>query len=134
MLLWVLTSARRVKFPVEKSQYFAHRSSGLLCNAERVIKFSATFHGTTRGGHHFDSDTPEAGINRLGLSREFDTMLLEYLIDICCNSETSDTKFALTLFPSTIRSHSFFHNTQVLFSNNIEAKGRILFILEVQNA
>ncbi len=71
-------------------------------------------------------------INRLGLSREFDTMLLEYLIDICCSSEIEDMKFALTLFPSTIRNHTFFYNVQMLFSNNIKAKGHIVFVLGEQ--
>lgn len=70
-------------------------------------------------------------VNRLGLSREFDTLILEYLIDLCCKSDNS-LIFALTLFPSTVRNHAFVEKAHILLSNNTAAKGRILFILGEQ--
>ncbi|MEA3373084.1 MAG: EAL domain-containing protein [Campylobacterota bacterium] len=70
-------------------------------------------------------------INRLGLSREFDTMLLEYLVDLC-SKNSSPIIYAFTLFPSTVRNQNFFHNAQMLLSNNSAAKGHIMFVLSEQ--
>lgn len=70
-------------------------------------------------------------INRLGLSREFDTLMLEYLIDLSSRHD-HPTIFALTLFPSTVRNQLFIEKAQILLSNNTAAKGRIMFILGEQ--
>ncbi len=70
-------------------------------------------------------------INRLGLSREFDTLMLEYLVDLSARHD-HPTIFALTLFPSTVRNQLFIEKAQILLSNNASAKGRIMFILGEQ--
>lgn len=70
-------------------------------------------------------------INRLGLSREFDTLMLEHIIDLCTDERT-DALFALTLFPSTVRNQAFIEKAHILLSNNTIAKDRIVFILGEQ--
>lgn len=70
-------------------------------------------------------------INRLGLSREFDTLMLEHIIDLCAQEKT-DAIFALTLFPSTVRNQAFIEKAHILLSNNTAAKGRLIFILGEQ--
>lgn len=67
-------------------------------------------------------------INRLGLSREFDIIMLEMVVD-ACNSSRENFIFSLTLFPSSIRNHLFFEKLQVLIANNEAARGRIMFVL-----
>lgn len=70
-------------------------------------------------------------INRLGLSREFDTMLLEKVVETCMR-ESQPLIYAINLFPSTVRNQKFFEQAQLLLSSNAEAKGHILFVLGEQ--
>ena len=91
-----------------------------------ILETSVKLYGNNDKLIHQKSYIPV--INRLGLSREFDMMLLESVMKLCSTFDDS-TIFALTLFPSTIRNHTFFEKAQMLFANNVEARGRILFIL-----
>jgi diguanylate cyclase (GGDEF)-like protein len=68
-------------------------------------------------------------INRLGLSRAYDLMLLEYAVQLCREHGGSE-RFALSLFPSTLRNFHFYEAAQRLFSENSEAKGRVILLLE----
>jgi len=68
-------------------------------------------------------------INRLGLSRAYDLMLLEQVIDFCLRID-KPVIFALPLFPSTVRNQNFFEQAQVLFNENTKARGRVMFVLE----
>ncbi len=68
-------------------------------------------------------------INRLGLSRSYDLMLLEHVMQIC-QSYQCNTIFALSLFPSTVRNHNFFERIQRMFAENSAARGRVIFMLE----
>jgi EAL domain-containing protein (putative c-di-GMP-specific phosphodiesterase class I)/GGDEF domain-containing protein len=68
-------------------------------------------------------------INRLGLSRTYDLMLLEYVVQLCREHEGPE-RFVLTLFPSTLRNFHFYEAVQMLFSENSEAKGRVILMLE----
>ena len=70
-------------------------------------------------------------INRIGLSREFDEMMLEHLVELC-NKTDGTFIFALTLFPSSVRNSTFFEKARLLLNNNSATKGRILFILAEQ--
>jgi EAL domain-containing protein (putative c-di-GMP-specific phosphodiesterase class I)/GGDEF domain-containing protein len=67
-------------------------------------------------------------INRLGLSREFDMIVLEMVLGVCSRS-SENLIFALTLFPTSVRNHRFFEQVQILFANNESARGRIMFVL-----
>ena len=68
-------------------------------------------------------------INRLGLSRSYDLMLLEHVVRLCREYRGSGS-FALSLFPSTLRNFRFYEAAQMLFAENAEAKGRVILILE----
>jgi EAL domain-containing protein (putative c-di-GMP-specific phosphodiesterase class I)/GGDEF domain-containing protein len=68
-------------------------------------------------------------INRLGLSRAYDLMLLEHVVELYQKHDCG-TIIALSLFPSTVRNHNFFEMVQVLFTENSAAKGRVMFMLE----
>ena len=67
-------------------------------------------------------------INRMGLSREFDMLMLESVVEQCRHFDDG-TMIALTLFPSTVRNHAFFEKVQILFANNEAARGRVVFVL-----
>jgi EAL domain-containing protein (putative c-di-GMP-specific phosphodiesterase class I) len=67
-------------------------------------------------------------INRLGLSRAFDLMVLEKIIHLCETGKCQSI-FVISLFPSTVRNHHFFEKVQMLFTENRAARGRILFML-----
>ena len=69
-------------------------------------------------------------INRLGLAREFDTIMLELMVEECAKHDNG--MFALTLFPSSIRNGRFHEKVQVIFSNNKSVEGRIVFVLGEQ--
>lgn len=67
-------------------------------------------------------------IERLGLRREFDMMILEQLVQDCLK-QSQKYKFAITISPITARNRKFFEFVQALLYENQEAKGRIVFIL-----
>jgi len=67
-------------------------------------------------------------INRLGLSRSFDEMILEKIVAISENVP-HNLILAISLSPSSIRNNSFFERALTLLSNNESARGRIMFVL-----
>jgi len=70
-------------------------------------------------------------ISRLGLLREFDTMMVEAVVKECCSIE-SDLIFALSISPSTLRQKRFYDEIENLFRNNGSAQGKVMFILSEQ--
>ena len=68
-------------------------------------------------------------INRLGLSRAYDTMVLEHIMQLAQRYEDA-VIFAFPVFPSTVRNHKFFERVQLLFAENRSVRGRVMFILD----
>ncbi len=67
-------------------------------------------------------------ISRLGLLREFDTMVVEAAMQECCRVDES-LIFAVAVSASSVRQQRFFDDMQMLFNFNEAARGRIMFIL-----
>lgn len=67
-------------------------------------------------------------ITRMGLEREFDRVVLESVIKVC-QEDNSNTIFALSIAPTSLRNQSFIDKVQVLFSNNKLIAGRIAFVI-----
>ena len=68
-------------------------------------------------------------INRLGLSRTYDVMVIDHVVQLCQTYKDS-VIFVVPLFPSTVRNHNFFDRMQILFAQNSAARGRVMFMLE----
>ncbi|MEE8588768.1 MAG: GGDEF domain-containing protein [Sulfurimonadaceae bacterium] len=67
-------------------------------------------------------------IDRLGLTRTFDEMILEKVVKVSENVP-HNLILALSLSPSSVRNNSFLERALTLLSNNESARGRIMFIL-----
>ena len=67
-------------------------------------------------------------IDRLGLRRRFDEMILEKVVQVSENVP-HDLILAFTLSPSSVRNNSFLERALTLLSNNESARGRIMFVL-----
>ena len=67
-------------------------------------------------------------IERLGLRREFDMMVLEQVIKDCITSKNA-YKFAIALSPISVRNKKFLEYVQSLLYENEEVKNHIVFIL-----
>jgi len=67
-------------------------------------------------------------INRLGLTRTFDEMILEKVVHLSENVP-HNLILAFSLSPSSVRNNSFLERALTLLSNNESARGRIMFIL-----
>lgn len=67
-------------------------------------------------------------IDRLGLTRTYDEMILEKVVKLSENVP-HNIILAFSLSPSSVRNNSFLEKALTLFSNNESARGRIMFIL-----
>ena len=67
-------------------------------------------------------------INRLGLSRTFDEMIFEKIVELC-EEVPHHLMIAFSLSPSSVRNNSFLERALTLLSNNEVARGRIMFVL-----
>lgn len=67
-------------------------------------------------------------IDRLGLRRRFDEMILEKVVKVSENVP-HDLILAFSLSPSSVRNNSFLERALTLLSNNESARGRIMFVL-----
>jgi len=67
-------------------------------------------------------------INRLGLSRTYDEMILEKVVKVC-GTIPNHLMVALSVSPSSVRNNTFFERTLSLISNNEAVRGRIMFVL-----
>ncbi len=67
-------------------------------------------------------------IDRLGLRRTFDEMILEKVVNISENVP-HNLILAFALSPSSVRNNSFLERALTLLSNNESARGRIMFVL-----
>jgi EAL domain-containing protein (putative c-di-GMP-specific phosphodiesterase class I) len=67
-------------------------------------------------------------IDRLGLTRTYDEIILEKVVKEC-ESVPHHLILALTLSPSSVRNNSFLERTLTLLNNNETARGRIMFVL-----
>ncbi|MEN8146575.1 MAG: GGDEF domain-containing protein [Campylobacterota bacterium] len=67
-------------------------------------------------------------IDRLGLTRTYDEMILEKVVKLSENVP-HNLILAFALSPSSVRNNSFLERALTLLSNNESARGRIMFIL-----
>ncbi|MGB5965053.1 MAG: GGDEF domain-containing protein [Sulfurimonadaceae bacterium] len=67
-------------------------------------------------------------IDRLGLTRTYDEMILEKVVKVSENVP-HNLILAFSLSPSSVRNNSFLEKALTLLSNNESARGRIMFIL-----
>lgn len=67
-------------------------------------------------------------IDRLGLTRTFDEMILEKVVKVSENVP-HHIILAFSLSPSSVRNNSFLERALTLLSNNESARGRIMFVL-----
>ncbi len=67
-------------------------------------------------------------IDRLGLRRTYDEMILEKVVKVSENVP-HNLILALSLSPSSVRNNSFLERALTLLSNNESARGRIMFVL-----
>jgi len=67
-------------------------------------------------------------IDRLGLRREFDMMVVEALAKDCCRYKR-DVRFAVNIAPSTARNKEFFEYIKTMMFNNETTNNKIVFIL-----
>ncbi len=112
-----------------KSRSFSIRYQSAACKTGQTLyEMSVKLYGSNEKLIHQKVFIPV--INRLGLAREFDTLMLEMMVEECVKHEKG--LFALTLFPSTVRNARFFERVQVLFANNKNIEGRIVFVLGEQ--
>lgn len=67
-------------------------------------------------------------IDRLGLTRTYDEMILEKVVNVSENVP-HNLILAFSLSPSSVRNNSFLERALTLLSHNEVARGRIMFIL-----
>jgi len=67
-------------------------------------------------------------IDRLGLTRTYDEMILEKVVKLSENVP-HNIMLAFSLSPSSVRNNSFLERALTLLGNNESARGRIMFIL-----
>ncbi len=67
-------------------------------------------------------------IDRLGLTRTYDEMILEKVVKLSENVP-QNLILAFSLSASSVRNNSFLERALTLFSNNASARGRIMFVL-----
>lgn len=67
-------------------------------------------------------------ITRMGLQREFDSIVLESVIKVCQEDE-SNIIFSVSISPTSLRHQNFYDKVQLLFSNNTHIAGRIAFVI-----
>jgi len=67
-------------------------------------------------------------IDRLGLTRRYDEMILEKVVEVSENVP-HELILAFSLSPSSVRNNSFLERALTLLSNNESARGRIMFVL-----
>ena len=67
-------------------------------------------------------------INRLGLARTYDEMILEKVVKVC-ETVPHHLILALSVSPSSVRNNSFYERALTLINNNEAARGRIMFVL-----
>ena len=67
-------------------------------------------------------------IDRLGLTRTYDEMILENVVKLSENVP-HNIILAFSLSPSSVRNNSFLERALTLLSNNEAARGRIMFVL-----
>jgi len=67
-------------------------------------------------------------IDRLGLTRRYDEMILEKVVKLSENIP-HNLILAVSLSPSSVRNSSFLERALTLLSNNESARGRIMFVL-----
>jgi len=67
-------------------------------------------------------------IDRLGLTRRYDEMILEKIVKLS-ESIPHNLILAFSLSPSSVRNNSFLERALTLLGNNESARGRIMFIL-----
>jgi EAL domain-containing protein (putative c-di-GMP-specific phosphodiesterase class I) len=120
--LSVINAIKSKRFSVHFQAVFEHGEKTILEAYVKLINHDGTL-------IHQNSYMPV--INRLGLTREYDIMMIENLIDIC-SRHSEPFIYALNIFPSTVRNQQFFDHVQMLLSNNVVAKGHILFVLGEQ--
>ena len=65
-------------------------------------------------------------VNKLGLSAEYDFLILQKSILTCSES---DTLLSITLDPTSLRNHDFLTKAKELIRNNIHVKNRLVFLL-----
>jgi len=67
-------------------------------------------------------------VNRLGLTRTFDEMILEKIVHLSENVP-HNLILAFSLSPASVRNNSFLERALTLLSNNESARGRLMFVL-----
>ena len=67
-------------------------------------------------------------INRLGLTRTYDEMILEKVVS-ACEKAPHHLIVAIALSPSSVRNNIFFERAMTLLNHNEMARGRIMFVL-----
>lgn len=67
-------------------------------------------------------------VDRLGLTRTYDEMILEKVVKVSENTPPN-LILAFSLSPSSVRNNSFLERALTLLSNNESARGRIMFVL-----
>ncbi|MCJ7765813.1 MAG: GGDEF domain-containing protein, partial [Thiovulaceae bacterium] len=67
-------------------------------------------------------------INRLGLTRTYDEIILEKVAN-ACEKAPHHLIVALSISPSSVRNNIFFEKTAALLNSNEKARGRIMFVL-----
>ncbi len=66
-------------------------------------------------------------LNRLGLTAEYDFMVLQKSVFNCISKD--NINFAITISPTSLRNPNFLSKTKELINDNPHAKGKIVFIL-----
>ncbi len=117
--LSVINAIKEKRFSIHYQKVFEHGIEAMLESHVKLIDDDGKL-------IHQKSYMPV--INRLGLSRQYDIMIIEHLINTC-SKHRAPIIYAVNLFPSTVRNQQFIDHMQILFSNNPVAKGHILFIL-----
>jgi EAL domain-containing protein (putative c-di-GMP-specific phosphodiesterase class I) len=67
-------------------------------------------------------------VNRLGLTRTYDEMILEKVIQVS-EKIPDNLILALSVSPSSVRNNTFFERTLSLVNSNEAVRGRIMFVL-----
>jgi len=110
-----------------KNNSFVIRYQNVISGDEtRIVDLSVKLKGENGKLIHQKNYIPV--ISRLGLLREFDTAIVEAIVNECCSIE-NNLLFSLNISPSTLRQQHFLNAMQVLFKNNEVAQHRIMFIL-----
>ncbi|RLA73362.1 MAG: GGDEF domain-containing protein [Epsilonproteobacteria bacterium] len=92
----------------------------------KIVDLSVKLKGNKEKLLHQKNFMPVIG--RLGLLREFDTALVNVIVNECCTIK-NNLIFSLNISPSTLRQRRFLNDMQILFKNNSMAEGKIIFIL-----